>query len=131
MKLFITRRIPDEGLKMLKSQKGLTIDLYTEDRIIPRTELLRRVKGADIILSILTEKIDQQVMDAAGPQLKMIANYAVGFDNIDLAEAKKRGIVVANTPGDEISEAVAEHTVALIFALAHRVVEADAFAREG
>src|SRR3990167_6849915 len=131
MKLFITRRIPDEGLKMLKLQKGLTIDLYTEDRIIPRTELLRRVKGADIILSILTEKIDQQVMDAAGPQLKMIANYAVGFDNIDLAAAKKRGIVVANAPSEQVTETVAEHAIALLFALCHRVVEADAFARAG
>src|SRR3990167_2465107 len=109
MKLFITRRIPDEGLKMLKLQKGLTIDLYTEDRIIPRTELLRRVKGADIILSILTEKIDQQVMDAAGPQLKMIANYAVGFDNIDIKEAAKRKIIVSNTPHERVNESVAEH----------------------
>lgn len=131
MKLFITRRIPDEGLKLLKQQKGLKIDLYIEDRVIPRAHLLERVKGADIILSILTDKIDKHVMNAAGPQLKMIANYAVGFDNIDLEEAKKRGIVVANAPSEEVTEAVAEHAIALLFALSHRIVESDGFARAG
>ncbi len=131
MKVFVTREIPDQGLKMLAKKKGLVVDIYEKDQAIPRKELLRRVKGADIILSILTDKMDKEVMNAAGPSLKMIANYAVGFDNVDLAEAKKRGIIVSNTPGDEISEAVAEHAVAMIFALAHRVVEADSFARAG
>jgi glyoxylate reductase len=130
-RIFVCRDIPDEGLKMLKKQKGVQLDIYEHDRAIPRKELLRRVKGVDVILSILTDKMDAEVMDAAGPQLKMIANYAVGFDNIDLAEAKKRGIIVSNTPADEVSEAVAEHTIALIFALAHRLVEADTFARAG
>ncbi len=130
-RIFVCRDIPDEGLKMLKKAKGVTLDIYEKDRAIPRKELLKRVKGVDVILSILTDKVDAEVMDAAGPQLKMIANYAVGLDNIDLAEAKKRGIIVSNTPGEEISEAVAEHAVALIFALTHRIVEADAFARAG
>ncbi|MEK7105115.1 MAG: D-glycerate dehydrogenase [Patescibacteria group bacterium] len=130
-KLFVCRAIPDEGLKMLKKHKGLKVDMYEKDQAIPRKELLHRVKGVDVILSILTDKIDKQVMDAAGPSLKMIANYAVGFDNVDLVEAKKRGIVVTNTPGEEISEAVAEHAIALIFALAHRIVESDRFARAG
>lgn len=116
---------------MLKKRKGLKIDLYEKDEKIPRAELLKRVKGIDILLSILTDKIDAKVMDAAGPHLKMIANYAVGFDNIDLAAAKKRGIVVTNAPGNEISETVAEHAVALIFGLAHRIVEADEFLRAG
>lgn len=130
-KVFITRMIPDEGIKMLKKQKGLKIEIYERDKKIPRRELLKRVKGANIILSILTEKMDAEVMDAAGPQLKMIANYAVGFNNIDLAAAKERGIVVTNAPGPEIIESVAEHTIALIMALLHRVVETDEYARKG
>lgn len=130
-RIFVCRDIPDEGLKILKGVRGVKLDIYQGDQAIPHKELLARVKGADIILSILTDKIDAEVMQTAGPQLKMIANYAVGFDNVDLVEAKKRGIVVSNTPGEEISEAVAEHAIALIFALAHRVVEADRFARAG
>lgn len=129
--LFSCRMIPDEGLKMLKKRGGIKIDIYEKDQPVPRKELLRRVKGVDVLVSILTDKIDAEVMDAAGPSLKMIANYAVGFDNIDLNEAKKRGITVTNTPSDEVSESVAEHAVALIFALAHRIVESDRFARAG
>lgn len=130
-RIFVTREIPDAGLKLLKKQKGLLLDVYEKDRVIPRKELLARVKGIDALLCLLTDKIDAEVFDAAGPSLKIIANYAVGFDNIDLAEAKQRGITVTNTPGDDIAETVAEHAVALLFALAHRVVEADHFTRSG
>ncbi|MEK9130939.1 MAG: D-glycerate dehydrogenase [Patescibacteria group bacterium] len=130
-KIFVCRDIPDEGLKMLAKKKGLVIDVYKKDQAIPRKELLKRVHGVDIILSILTDKIDKDVMNAAGPSLKMIANYAVGFDNVDLVEAKKRGIIVSNAPSLEMTVAVAEHAVAMIFALAHRLVEADGFARAG
>jgi glyoxylate reductase len=130
-KVFITRMIPDEGIKMLKKQKGIKVEIYETDKKIPRRELLKRVKGAHIILSILTEKMDAQVMDAAGEQLEMIANYAVGFNNIDLDAAKERGITVSNAPGPEIVESVAEHTIALIFALLHRIVETDEYARKG
>lgn len=131
MKVFVTREIPDEGLKMLQARKGLNVEVYEKDHIIPRVELLKRVKGVDVLLSILTDKIDKQVMDAAGSSLKMIANYAVGFDNVDLKEAARRGIIVTNAPCDEITEAVAEHAIALLFGLAHRLVEADAFTRAG
>lgn len=130
-RVFVTRPIPDAGLKLLKKDRRVTVDVYEVDQIIPRKELLKRAKGATVILSILTDKMDAQLFDAAGPNLKMIANYAVGFDNIDLKEAAKRGIVVTNTPGTEIAETVAEHTIAMIFALAHRLVEADKFARSG
>ncbi len=130
-KIFVTRNIPDEGIKMLRRRKNIRLDIYKKDQKIPRRELLQRVKGVDVILSLLTEQIDTKVFDAAGPQLKMIANYAVGFDNIDVKEAAKRDIVVSNTPSPEISETVAEHTVALIFALAHRIVECDKFTRAG
>jgi len=130
-KIFITRDIPDEGIKMLRKRKSIKLDIYEKDRKIPRRELLKRVKGCNVILSILTEKMDAQVMDAAGPQLKMIANYAVGFNNVDLDAAKDRGIVVTNAPGPEIVESVAEHAVGLIFALTHRIVETDTFTRAG
>ena len=130
-KIFVTRDIPDHGIKLLKKRRGLQISVFGENRAIPRHELKKRVKGVDILLSLLTDKIDAEIMDAAGPKLKMIANYAVGFDNIDLKEAAKRGIVVTNTPSPIVSESVAEHAVALIFALTHRVVETDTFTRAG
>lgn len=131
IRIFISRHIPSPGIELLQSMANVTVDAYTEDHIIPRDELLRRVVGVDILVSILTDKIDSEVFDAAGPSLKMVANYAVGFDNIDLVEAKKRGITVTNAPTPEISESVAEHTIALIFALAHRIVETDRYTREG
>jgi len=130
-KVLVTRDIPDEGIKLLKRDKRVELEIYEHDKPIPRKELLKRVKGKDIILSILTEQMDKQVMDAAGPQLKMIANFAVGFDNVDVAEAKRRGIMVTNAPHEMVSEAVAEHTIALMFALAHRIVETDAYTRAG
>lgn len=130
-KVFITRDIPSDGIEMLKKNKNIDLEIYEKDKKIPRRELLKRVKGKDVVLSILTEKIDKQVFDKAGKQLKMIANYAVGFNNIDLKEAAKRKIVVTNTPHENVSESVAEHTIALMFALAHRVVETDKFTREG
>lgn len=130
MKIFITRQIPDEGIKLLK-QKGYKLEIFSGDKIIPRNELLRGMKGADAILSLLTDTIDAEVMDAAGKNLKIIANYAVGFDNIDLKAAAKRKIAVTNTPAPEVSETVAEHTFALMITLAHRIIEADTYARAG
>lgn len=127
-KVFITRQIPEIGIKMLKD-KGWEIDVGPEGKI-PREELLEKVKGAEAILSVLTEKIDGEVMEAAGSQLKIIANYAVGYNNIDTAEAKKRNILVTNTPG-VLTEAVAEHTIAFLFSIAERIVEADKFVRAG
>lgn len=129
--IFVTRDIPDEGLNILKKEKHIKLEVYEKDQKIPRKELLKRVKGKEVILSILTERMDKEVFNAAGPQLKMVANYAVGFDNVDLKEAKKRAIVVTNTPGDLITESVAEHTIALMFALAHRICEGDRYTRTG
>jgi glyoxylate reductase len=129
--VFVTRMIPSEGIELLKKNKNIKLEIFEEDKKIPRSVLKKRVKGADVILSILTENIDAEIMDAAGSQLKLIANYAVGFNNIDVKEAKKRGIVVTNAPHEKISESVAEHTIALIFALAKRIVETDSFTRAG
>ncbi|MCR4256466.1 MAG: D-glycerate dehydrogenase [Candidatus Uhrbacteria bacterium] len=127
MNVLITRPIPDEGIKLLK-QAGHKIDLSKHDEVMPRKELLKRVKGVDALLSLLNDKIDEEVFKAAGPNLKIVANYAVGFDNIDLAAAKKRNIIVTNTPAPEVSETVAEHTFALMLTLAHRIAESDGYA---
>lgn len=126
--VYITRRFADSGINAMKT-KGYRIEIYSEDKIIPRKKLLKNVKGCDALLSLLTDTIDAEVFDAAGPQLKIIANYAVGFDNVELAAAQKRGIIVTNTPHETVNEAVAEHTFALLIALARRIPEADAFAK--
>lgn len=127
-KVFITRQIPKIGIDLLK-EKDFEISVGPEGKI-SRGELLEKVKGVDAILSVLTEKIDKEVMEAAGKQLKIVANYAVGYDNIDVAEAKKRGIMVTNTPG-VLTDAVADHAVALFFAITRRVVAADRYTRAG
>lgn len=130
-KLFITRHIPGVVIEKLNKEKRLAVDVYEHDKKIPRGVFLKRVKGADIILSLLTERVDAEVMDAAGPQLKLIANYASGFNNIDLEAAKERGIMVTNAPAPITSESVAEHTIALMFALSRHLIEADRFTRAG
>ncbi|MFA5184875.1 MAG: D-glycerate dehydrogenase [Patescibacteria group bacterium] len=127
-KVYVTRKFAESGVKALKA-KGYKVEVYAEDKVIPRKTLLEKVKGCDALLSLLTDKIDDEVLNAAGPQLKIVANYAVGFDNIDLAAAKKRNIPVTNTPSDKVNEAVAEHTFALMLALARRIPEADKFAK--
>lgn len=129
-KIFVTRKIPGDHLEKLKTS-GNDVKISDMNRPLTPEELLEGIKGADAVLSLLTDKIDGDVMDAAGPQLKIIANYAVGFDNIDTDAAGKRGIIVCNTPSEEVNEAVAEHTWALILALARRIVEADEATRRG
>ncbi len=91
-------------------------------------ELLATPAGADGILSLLTSRVDDALLDAAGPQLRVVANYAVGVDNIDLDATRKHGIVVANTP-DVLTDATAELAIALTLALLRRVVEGDRFVR--
>ncbi|MEK7160943.1 MAG: D-glycerate dehydrogenase, partial [Patescibacteria group bacterium] len=128
-KVFVTRRIPEAGIKMLR-EKGFEVEVSDVDGVLPREQLLAKVKGADAILSLLTDKMDGDLMDACGPQLKIIANYAVGYDNINLADAGARKIIVTNTP-EVLTESVAELAIALIFAISRRVVEADQFMRDG
>lgn len=130
MKIFVARKIPGEHLEKLKKE-GHEVAISEFNRPLTGEELVERVKGVDAILSLLTDRIDGDLMDAAGPQLKVISNYAVGIDNIDVKGATDRGIVVVNTPSDEVNEAVAEHTWALILALARRIVESDEAVRRG
>src|SRR3990172_8703935 len=126
-KVFVTRKIPQVGLDLLKETD---LKVWEEDRVIPRDVLLERVRGVEAILALLTDKMDGELMEAAGPQIKIISNYAVGFDNIDVAEATKRKIYVTNTPG-VLTEAVAEHTFALMLAIARRISESDQFTKKG
>ncbi|MBU2565985.1 D-glycerate dehydrogenase [Patescibacteria group bacterium] len=130
MKIFVTRKIHESGINMLR-KAGHKVTVYPKDEIIPRTKLLKAVKGCDAILSLLTDKINDEIFAAAGPKLIIVANFAVGFDNIDLEAAKKRNITITNTPSDKVNESVAEHTFALMLALARRITEADDFAKHG
>ena len=128
-KIYVTRMVPESGIKILKD-KGFEVAINPEDKVLAKEELINNLKGQnyDALFCLLTDKIDAEVMDSFGPQLKIVANMAVGFDNINIEEAKKRGIMVANTP-DVLTNTVAEHTFALMLAIAHRVVEADKFTR--
>lgn len=128
MKIFVTRKIPG-NLEPLKENNEFSISEF--DRPLTPEELIEKGKGSDALLSLLTDKIDGEVMDAIGPQLKVISNYAVGFDNINIKDATDRGIVVTNTPCEEVDEAVAEHTWALISGLSRRIVEADEATKRG
>jgi glyoxylate reductase len=126
-RVLLTRRIPSSVLTPLESQHA--VDLYAGDGAIPRGELLRRVTDKEALISVLTDKVDAEVMDAA-PALKIVANIAVGYENIDVAAARARGIAVTNTP-DVLTEAVAEFTWGLILAVARRIGEGDRLVRAG
>ncbi len=129
MKVFITRKVFDCAVDRLRSA-GLDVDMYERDERIPREELLLRVRGTAGIFSFLHDRIDAEVMDSAGEHLQIIANFAVGYDNIDIDEAKRRGIVVTNTPG-VLTDATAELAWALLLSTARLIVPADRFTREG
>ena len=123
----MTHKLP--GREIEKLRKDFDVEVWPK-KDIDRKDLLSEVKGVSGIISLLTEKIDKEVMDAAGENLKVISNYAVGYDNIDCLEADKRGIIVTNTPGI-LTESVAEHVIALMFAVLKRIVEGDRFIRAG
>lgn len=129
-KVFVTRRIPGEGIALLKAQ-GYDVTVSGKEGVLTKEELVSALKEKDYdaVLCLITDKIGADIFDAT-PKTKIFANYAVGFDNVDVAEAKKRGIVVTNTP-DVLTNTVAEHTFALMLALAHRIVEGDAYTRAG
>ena len=129
MDVFVTQRIPAAGLDILRRAHP-DFRIHDADRVLTRPELLRGVRGADALLTLLTDRIDAGVLDAAGPQLKIVANMAVGYDNIDLPAATARGILVTNTPG-ALTDATAEHAWALLFSVARRVPESERYLRDG
>jgi len=126
-KVFITRKIPQIGIDLLKKKHAVRV--YPKDQVIPRKELLNAVKWCDALLCLLTDKIDKELLEI-NPKLKIISNYAVGFNNIDIKAATEKGIPVTNTPG-VLTDAVAEHTLALMLAVSKRIVESDKFLRAG
>jgi len=125
-KIFITMRLPEEGLKMLDEHE---VEIFEGDAPPSKQEIIEGTRGKDALICLLTDKIDSEVMNASS-NLKIIANYAAGYDNIDIDEATKRGIFVTNTPG-VLTETVADLAWALILAAARRIVEGDKFMRGG
>lgn len=128
-RIFITRLIPDLGLDLVKEHFP-SADIWTHDLPPTREQLLENVRGVDGLLCLLTERIDAELMDAAGPQLKVISSMSVGVDHIDIAEATKRGIPVGNTPG-VLTDATADQAFALLLAAARRIVESVDYVRNG
>ncbi|HEX7021533.1 MAG TPA: D-glycerate dehydrogenase [Trueperaceae bacterium] len=125
----ITRKIPEAGLWPLR-EAGWDVEVYEGTRPIPRNELLNFVRGADGLITLVSERVDDELLAAAGPQLEVVANFAVGFNNIDLAACTRHGVVVTNTP-DVLTGATADMTLALLLAVARRVVEGDELVRSG
>jgi len=126
--ILVTRRLPQKAMELL--EENFHVECNPNDRVLTRDELLEYVKGKHGLLPLLTDAIDAEVMDSAGEGLRIIANYAVGYNNIDLEAATARKIAVTNTPG-VLTETTADLTMALLLAVARRVVESDTFARAG
>jgi len=127
-RVFVARRIPDEGIDPVAA--ACEMDLWPDELPPSRDELLRRVAGCDGVLTLLTDKVDDAFLDAAGPQLKVVSNYAVGFDNIDVPACARRGVAVGNTPG-VLTETTADLAFALLMAAARRLPEGDHYVRDG
>lgn len=126
MNIFVTRQIPEKGIEKLREEHD--VEVSQKDRNLTKEELVEGVKGKDALLCLLTDMIDEEIIDAGG-ELKVISNYAVGYDNIDVEAATKRGIAVTNTPG-VLTEATAEIAWALMMSVARNVVQGDGFVRE-
>lgn len=128
MKVFITQELPGNVEEILR-RKGFEVDVYRKNKIIPGKELIERAKSADALICLLTNRIDRGVIDCL-KKCRIIANVAVGFNNIDVVYAKSKGIAVTNTPGI-LDDATADLTLALILACARRLREGDIYTREG
>ena len=126
--VFVTREIPAAGLD--KVREACSADVWLEPLPPSRETLLQKVSGCAGVLSLLTEKVDAEFMDAAGPQLKVISNFAVGYNNIDVDEATRRGIRVGNTP-DVLTDATADMAFALLISASRRIVEGQDYIRAG
>jgi len=127
-RVLVTRVIPEEGLEPIRA--ACDVDLWEDELPPSRDELLRGVPGVDGLLTLLTDRVDDVLLDAAGPQLRVVSNYAVGFDNVDVEACARRGIAVGNTPG-VLTETTADLAWTLLMAAARRIPEADRYVREG
>jgi glyoxylate reductase len=122
-KIVVTGKIPNAGLEVLR-QAGLDPQAWSQDVAMTRQELLKQVQGAEILVTLLTEKVDSELLDAAGSQLKAVCNVAVGYNNIDVAACKARGVTVTNTPG-VLTDATADIALALILMVTRRLAEGE------
>lgn len=129
MKIFVTRQIPQKGIDMLK-EAGHEVAVSEKDGVLTPEELKKGVNGVDGVLCLLTDKIDEEVLQSAGDQLKVVANYAVGYNNLDTEAGKKHNVVMTNTPG-VLTETVAEYAMSAMMTLAKKIVPADKFTRAG
>ncbi|OAM96366.1 Lactate dehydrogenase [Pelosinus fermentans] len=126
--VYVTRMIPEDNIEELR--KHFAVEVNQEDRALSKEELKEKLKGKHAVISLLTDTIDSEVLDAAGPQLKIVANYAVGFNNFDVAAATERGVILTNTPG-VLDESTATLTFTLLLSMARRIPEANKFLRDG
>jgi glyoxylate reductase len=127
-KVFVARVIPDDGLRRVTEATAATV--WKDELPPPRDKLLSAIEGCDGVLTLLTDRVDAEFLDRAGPQLKVVSNYAVGFDNVDVAECTRRGVPVGNTPG-VLTETTADLAFALLMAAARRLPEGDRYVRAG
>ncbi len=127
-RVFVTRRIPTAGLDLVLS--ACDAEVWAEPLPPTRDVLLQKIAGCEGVLTLLTERVDAEFMDAAGPQLKVISNFAVGFNNIDVAEATRRGVRVGNTP-DVLTDATADMAFSLLISASRRIVEGQDYIRAG
>lgn len=130
MRILVTRKLSQNVIEKLKSQYEWDLDIWDFDEPIPREELLHRIRGANGLLCLLTDKIDSEVLDAAGDNLKIISTMSVGFDHIDVEECKKRSIKVGFTP-DVLTDSVADMAMALMLNAGRRIKEASEAAKNG
>src|SRR5438876_7526319 len=127
MKAYVTRPVFDDAVEKLRRE--VDVELNSEDRILSKNELIERLRDKDGALTLLTDAVDLEVLQSA-PKLKVVANFAVGFNNVAIDSATKLGVAVTNTPG-VLTETTADFAWTLLMAAARRVVEADKFARAG
>jgi glyoxylate reductase len=127
MKIFITRDIPNEAVNFL-TKKGFDVKVYKSKTAIPRKQLIKEVNKIDGLISLITDKIDREVIENM-PKCKIIANYAVGYNNIDVAFAKEKDIIVTNTP-DVLTDSTADLTLALVLACARNIFQGERLIRE-
>ena len=127
-KVFVARLIPDDGIRPIEAACDARV--WEDELPPPRAALLDAIRGCDGVLTLLTDKVDDEFLDAAGPQLKVVSNYAVGFDNVDVPACTARGIPVGNTPG-VLTDTTADLAWALLMAAARRLPEGDRYVRAG
>ena len=125
-KVYVTRRLPEKVMQLM--DKKFEYDVSPEERLATREELINGVKNYGAIVTMLNDNIDSEIISMAGPDLKLIANYGVGFNNIDVKAANSRGIYVSNTPG-VLTDATADIAFTLLFSAARRVIEGDNIVR--